>query len=174
MRPLGAFDFSEFDKRIGKGLLQALLIHTWYKSERGWYDTTMLGLGTIGIWSPWARNKVAGASGWSFKHLVAPLFNPVTLTITYAYVAGAITAKTIDPDEGLDNYVGFTTGGEFGNTPNYGAYFNVYDNISTIVSARSNTNGWGKSVLEDAYIQAYWQRKEALAHFNRDPFSYYF
>lgn len=172
MSPLGAFDFSEFDRFLGKTALQGVLLYGYHRSEKGWFDKTQLGLGTIGIWVPWARRQVAGASGWSMRHLVAPLFNPVTLTITYAYVAGAITAKTIDPDEGLDNYVGFTTGGEFGNTPDYGAYFNVYDNISTIVSARSNTNGWGKSVLEDAYIQAYWRRKEAMAR-QEDPWSYY-
>lgn len=160
---MGSFEFSKFDQFSGKAALQGLLIYGYSKSDQSWYDQTMLGLGTIGIWSPWARRQIAGAGGWSLRWLLTPLVNPVTATVAYAYAAGAITSDAIDPDEGLPNYVGFTTGGYYGNSPNYltgdandSGYFNVVQNFANILKAkRKAKNAKKQKELEAAYIRDY-------------------
>jgi hypothetical protein len=176
---VGSFSFSKFDQFVGKAALQGLLVHGYNKSDKTAYDKTMLGLGTIGVWMPWARRQVAGAGGWGIKRLLIAAANPFTLTVTYAYVAGAIASDAIDPDEGLDNYLGFTTGGTYGNQPNYfsgdandSGYFNVVQNLSTILQARDKT----AATTEAAYIEAYWARQEALKTHRETSgeFSYYF
>jgi len=161
---VGAFDFSKFDRFLGKSALQSMLLYGYHKSEQGAYDKTMLGLGTIGVWMPWTRRMVVGAGGWGIRWMLTPLANPVTATVTYAYVAGAITADAIDPDQGVDNYLGFTSGGMYGNNPNYlsgdgndSGYFNIVQNFANILKAKRRAKAAKEQrELEAAYIRDYW------------------
>jgi len=78
-----------------------------------------------------------GATGVVTKAIVT---NPVVQIITGAVVAGAIVSNEIDPDSGFDNYIGFISGGEFGEPdinywdtdPNDSGYFNVGKNLEII------------------------------------------
>tara|TARA_R110002096_G_scaffold382249_1_gene576102 strand:- start:681 stop:1154 length:474 start_codon:yes stop_codon:yes gene_type:complete len=79
------------------------------------------------------------ALGWTVRALVA---NPYAQAAYVPYVAGGVISAVIDPEDGVSNYVGFTTGGMFGaESPNYwnsdpndSGYFNVPKNVETIVS----------------------------------------
>lgn len=111
----------------------------------------------------WGAPLMYAAGGWMAQRLVA---NPVTFVITAAYVEGAIVSDIIDPDEGLDNYVGFTLGGlGGGNDANYltgdeneSGYFNVYRNVTTILNA--NSTAATNAAAEKAYIANYWHQKD--------------
>ena len=84
------------------------------------------------------------AVGWAVKNTVIQLAkSPVAVGVTAAIVAGAIVSDRIDPVSGYDNYVGFISGGNLGESninywsgdANNSGYFNVPKNISIISQA---------------------------------------
>lgn len=162
MIPLGAFSWGKFDLLFGKMALTAYYMNQYRASDQRSGDK--LDVGTkIGI--IWGTGVVYRAGGWGLRVIAAPLVaNPVTVTVTYAYVAGAITADAMDPEQGLDNYLGFTSGGQYGNNPNYlrgdandSGYFNVVQNFANILKAKRRAKDRKKQKeLEAAYIRDYW------------------
>jgi len=62
------------------------------------------------------------------------------LTVGAIYAGGAVVSYAIDPVSGVDNFVGFTTGGTYGEGdinyfsggPNDSGYFNIPKNLSII------------------------------------------
>jgi len=76
-------------------------------------------------------------TGWAVR---AVLTHPVTLVGAAATATGAIVSNEIDPVSGLDNYIGFISGGEFGEEdihyysgdPNDSGYFNLARNVQII------------------------------------------
>jgi len=146
---LGSFNFSKFDRFLGKSALQALVMYGYSKSPKGIYDKTMLGLGTIGIWMPWARRAVATGTGWGIR---MTLLSPAGLAVVVPVIVGGGVSYAIDEEDGLDNYGGFISGGLVGNEPNYSDYFNVYENVKTIWNAprtKSSGNLLGEHLAEE-------------------------
>ena len=146
---------------FGKLALTGYYINQWRVSDQRTGDTVDVGT-KIGV--IWGTGLAYRLGGWAVRTTSAfVVSNPVTATVTYAYVAGAITSDAIDPEEGLDNYLGFTTGGEYGNQPNYvtgdandSGYFNVVRNFSNILKAkRAAKNAKKQKELEAAYIRDY-------------------
>ena len=76
-------------------------------------------------------------TGWAVR---AVLTHPVTLVGAAATATGAIVSNEIDPVSGLDNYIGFISGGEFSEEdihyysgdPNDSGYFNLARNVQII------------------------------------------
>jgi len=80
----------------------------------------------------------------------AVITNPVVQAVTAAVITGAIVSNEIDPDSGLDNYIGFLTAGKldqhfgigtaredihyYSGDPNDSGYFNVPRNVEIIAS----------------------------------------
>lgn len=71
--------------------------------------------------------------------------NPVVQAVTAITVTGAVVSVAIDPEDGLDNYLGFITGGMLGERepnyfsgdPNNSGYFNIPKNFDTIVKPKA-------------------------------------
>jgi hypothetical protein len=153
---------SKHDLMIGKLLATSYFVNQWRVSDQRSGDTVDVAMKVAPIW------LTGAAFRWGsrfFRTGVAFVgANPVTAVVTYAYVAGAITSDAIDPEEGLDNYIGFTTGGAHGNQPNYvtgdandSGYFNVVQNFANILKAKRAAKAAKKQkALEAAYIQDYW------------------
>jgi len=109
------------------------------KEEEGdWISDTISILGGLVTTSfMLAPQFTYGTAGILTRAIVT---NPVAQIITGAAVTGAIVSNEIDPESGLDNYVGFISGGEFGeeninywNTDeNNSGYFNVGKNLEII------------------------------------------
>ena len=109
----------------------------------------MVGLGTIGIWMPWARRAVATGTGWGIR---MTLLSPAGLAVAVPVIVGGGVSYAIDEEDGLANYGGFISGGYVGNDPNYSAYFNVYENVKTIWNAprtKSSGNLLGDQLKEE-------------------------
>lgn len=153
---------SKHDLMMGKLLYTSYFLNQWRVSDQRTGDTLDVAMKVAPIWFAGTAYRWGSRlfrTGGSF--LVA---NPVTAVVTYSYVAGAITSDVIDPEEGLNNYLGFTTGGEYGNQPNYvtgdandSGYFNVVRNFSNILKAkRAAKKAKEQKALEAAYIRDYY------------------
>ena len=127
---------------LGKGFkLFTIWSAVWYANTRKDDDPILDALRTSGgVLSTAALlnpQLTFGVTGWGVR---AVLTHPVTQGVTAAVVAGALISNEIDPDSGLSNYVGFITGGEFGEEdihyfsgdPNDSGYFNVGRNVQII------------------------------------------
>jgi len=87
-----------------------------------------------------------GVTGWGVRAIAS---HPVTIAAASAAVVGGVIAHKIDPGSGLTNYVGFITGGNFGEEdvhyfsgdPNDSGYFNLGRNIQII-----GQHHWDKTV----------------------------
>jgi hypothetical protein len=96
-----------------------------------------------------------GVTGWGVRAIAT---HPVTIGITAAVVVGGVVSYQIDPDHGLSNYVGFITGGDFGESdihywsggPNDSGYFNVPKNVSVIAS---HLYSEGKDYATDSWAE---------------------
>jgi hypothetical protein len=154
--PLGAFSVNRTNYWIGKLAATGYVLNQYRMSNQDGSSKVDTGSKLFGIWG---QPLLYAGAGWG---IVKSVKNPVGQFVAYALLAGAITSDRIDRKKGLDNYWGFVSGGYLGNTPNYGAYFNVYANISTILDDRKKKSPWS-ALVEDAYIAAYWKRKETLA-----------
>jgi hypothetical protein len=153
---------------IGKLATTAFILNQYRVSDRRTGDTVDTGTKLANVWgAPFAY----AVGGVVVKGLVS---NPVTFAITAAYAEGAIVSDIIDPDEGLDNYVGFTLGGiAGGNNANYvtgddnnSGYFNVAQNLSTVMTVNqdkinSALKRKALKLAEQEYIDAYWEAKAA-------------
>lgn len=97
---------------------------------------------TAFILTPKWSNSVLG---WSVRAVVT---NPLVQALTAITVTGALVSKAIDPKDGLDNYLGFITGGVLGERdPNYftgdtndSGYFNVPQNARRIAMDKAPKN----------------------------------
>ena len=161
---------SKHDLMIGKLLATSYFVNQWRNSDQRSGDTVDVAMKVAPIWLTgtafrWG-SRLFRTGAWAVSA------NPVTAIVTYSYIAGAVTSDIIDPEEGLDNYLGFTSGGIGGNSPNYvtgdandSGYFNVVRNMSTIFeSNRSKISAAVQRQAEQAYIDAYWEAK-AVANF---------
>ena len=158
---------SKWNMAIGKLATTAFILNQYRVSDRRTGDTVDTGTKLANVWG---APLVYAFGGVVVKGLVS---NPVTFAITAAYAEGAIVSDIIDPDEGLDNYVGFTLGGiAGGNDANYltgdannSGYFNVTQNMNLIFeSNRSKLEAAVQRQAEQAYIDAYWEAK-AVSNF---------
>ena len=156
---------SKHDQNIGKLGLSLFFFNQWLQSDRRTGDTVDVTMKVGGVWATPYIYKWGSRTFRTGGAIV--MANPATIVVTYAYVAGAITSDAIDPDEGLDNYLGFTSGGEFGNQPNYvtgdandSGYFNVVRNFANILKAkRAAKDAKKQRALEAAYIRDYWMNQ---------------
>jgi len=86
--------------------------------------------------------------GWSVRGFLA---SPYAQAFYIPYVTGIAISQLVDPDEGVSNYLGFTTGGFVGEiSPNYwntdannSGYFNVPQNAKVVGEA---TYEWVKNL----------------------------
>ena len=110
-----------------------------------WSDAFAIGGGLLTTSFMLAPTVTYGGAGLITRAVVT---NPVVQVITGTAVVGAIVSNEIDPDSGFDNYVGFISGGEFGEeNPNYwdtdkndSGYFNVPRNLEIIWENRDKIN----------------------------------
>ena len=138
------------DEVMGKWMLQTGIAVGYYREEdKNWWNTTVASASSLTMWSTRFRGLVKSSLGASGKGILRGAWhlakaNPVTATITAAYLAGLGLSKWIDPEEGVDNYHGFMTGGLTGNAPNYwggdqnnSGYFNMGLNLAVIMDANN-------------------------------------
>jgi len=158
---MGAFSPSRINYWTGKIAATAYILNQYRRSTGTTSDKVDTGGKLFGVWG---MPMAYATSGWV---IVQGIKNPTTLTITYAFLAGAYTSSVIDEEEGEANYWGFVSGGWFGNDPNYltgdennSGYFNVLGNVSTIL-AHQDSSAIAKAAAEKAFIADYWYQKEA-------------
>jgi len=105
------------------------------------WDITKWGIGTIFIFSPGTDTKIVGwgvANAWRLGAVIVR--SPYAQAAYVPYIAGLAASEVIDPVSGLDNYIGFTSGGKFGEEdihyfsgdPNDSGYFNIGRNVQII------------------------------------------
>jgi len=159
---VGAFSWGKFDLFAGKVAATAYYANQWRVSDQRSGDTVDVAIKTGLIWGTGTAYRL---TGWSIRYVGGVVVaNPITAVAAYSYLGGAIVSDAIDPEEGLDNYVGFTTGGVFGNQPNYvtgdandSGYFNVVQNFANILKAkRAAKTAKKQKELEAAYIRDYY------------------
>jgi len=151
---------------IGKLATTAFILNQYRVSDRRTGDTVDTGTKLANVWG---TPFVYAIGGFVIKRIA---FNPVAFVVTAAYTEGAIVSDIIDPEDGLDNYVGFTLGGiGGGNDANYltgdandSGYFNVAQNLSTVMVANqdkinSALKRKALKMAEQEYIDAYWEAK---------------
>lgn len=135
------------------------------EEEGDWYsDTISIASGIVAtsfILNPaWSMN-LTGAG----VRLV--ITNPVVQAVTAAVITGAIISNEIDEESGLDNYVGFITGGNRGTEDihyysgdaNDSGYFNVLRNAEIV--------GQHYGPKLDKFIETKWE--EAKRRFYQKP-----
>lgn len=85
------------------------------------------------------------ALGFTVRAVVT---NPTVIAVSAIAATGAVVSVKIDPQNGLDNYLGFVTGGILGDRdpsylsgdPNDSGYFNVPENSKRIARDRAPKN----------------------------------
>jgi hypothetical protein len=155
---------SKTNYRLGQVALTGLVVQNWRQGDRGVYSTGITTLALIGIWGPQLTTLRNAGIGWGLR---ATIFSSYGLAAAVPVVIGAAVSYAIDPEEGLDNYSGFVSGGEIGNDPNYwdsdennSGYFNVHQNFVNIISANRRAKSDKQRKEEEAeYIRLYWERK---------------
>jgi hypothetical protein len=145
-------------------MLTAFFLDQWRRSDRGVWSTFSYSVAVGAVWWPQIRvMKQAGLGRVTWGLLANPYFMAAAVPIAI----GAGVSHAIDPEEGLENYGGFLTGGYIGNDPNYwdsdennSGYFNVHQNFVNIISAdRRAKSERIRKEAEAEYIQRYWERK---------------
>ena len=97
-------------------------------------------IGTVFIFSPGTDAKIVGwgvANAWRLGAVIVR--SPYAQAAYVPYVAGLAASEVIDPVSGVDNFLGFTTGGYLGNADaspmaEGNDYFNFSKNIKIIGS----------------------------------------
>ena len=173
---MGAFSPRRFDVFVGRALTQSYLTYQYNQSEKTGMQTAAFGLGSAAIWWRPLNYISQGLKGWGFRGLLTGagrllMNNPVTAGITAVLIGGYVHSQFIDPEEGGDNYLGFLTGGDYGNDPNYwdtdennSGYFNVGQNTANVMdwyTAQENAEAIAQAEAE--YIQTYWDEKDREA-----------
>ena len=162
---VGAFSWGKFDLFAGKAAVTGYYINQWRQSDQRTGDDVDV---AIKIGFIWGTGTAYRLGGWGLRTVGGVVVaHPITAVVTYSYVAGGITSDAIDPDQGLGNYLGFTTGGGTGNQPNYltgdannSGYFNVVQNFANILKAkRAAKKAKEQKALEDAYIRDYYMNQ---------------
>jgi len=104
-------------------------------------DITSFVIGSYFIFAPFRADAALASWTLSRAGLLARgiLMNPYAQAAYVPYVAGLAASKVIDPVSGVDNFLGFTTGGALGNpgaSPMAAGndYFNFSKNIGIIGS----------------------------------------
>jgi hypothetical protein len=86
-----------------------------------------------------AEGLVSGVGRLAVAAATSPV-GVAVITSAAIYTTGAVVSSKIDPVSGVDNYIGFTTGGNYGESDihywsgdaNDTGYFNVPENLSII------------------------------------------
>ena len=130
------------DVTLGKGFkLLTIWSSIYYANTRRdddpIYDALRFAGGVLSTAALLNPQLTFSVTGWGVR---AVLTHPVTLVGAAATVTGAIVSNEIDPVSGLDNYMGFISGGEFGEEdihyysgdPNDSGYFNLARNVQII------------------------------------------
>ena len=169
---------SKWNQAIGKLSATAFILNQYRVSDRRTGDTVDTGSKLANVWGTPLMYAVTGVV------VKGVTMNPVAFAIVAAYTEGAIVSNIIDPEEGLDNYVGFTLGGiAGGNDANYvtgdandSGYFNVAQNLSTIMivnqdKINSALKRKALKLAEQKYIDDYWEAK-AVANYQSMVIAY--
>ena len=91
--------------------------------------------------------------------------NPYVLAVAVPVVAGGIISVAIDPEDGLNNFSGFITGGLVGeDTPNYwdtdandSGYFNIPKNFETVAESQPLTRALTWTISETNKKVNWWE-----------------
>ena len=154
---------------LGRGTLFSLLTVRTIRNiteEEGDYisdawSLAQWGIGTVFIFSPGTDTKIVGwgvANAWRLGAVI--LRSPYAQAAYVPYVAGLVVSEAIDPVSGVENFLGFTTGGKLGNPDASPAapgndYFNFSKNIGIIASHYYDKSKSSANRAEE-YAQTRW------------------
>ena len=151
---------------------------------RSIYAITVAGASTAFILNPsWSRGlqgRFIKQTFWFTVRATAAISLPIVGLATSAYglaaiipvVTGAVVSNVIDEEEGLDNYLGFITGGTVGNEPNYftgdpndSGYFNVPRNFETVAESQPLTRALTWTIANKPKPKYRWRTFEEAFNF---------